>query len=206
GGEVIYSLRNGLQAYALANAAGNVIHVAPIDIVKDPERGGVRNAISCMQCHSAGIRTDARRDEVLATVRLSQNFDAEAIIALSKVYVDEPTLSALYAKDLRRFESALARLGQKPTAPRDEPGARLVARFQEFVRLPQAAEEVGVKPEAILGQFRADAGLRQIAADLQVGGLPRASFIKVYRKVAQGAGLGKLRMPKLALTPKQGDR
>lgn len=197
GGEVIYNLPNGLQAYALADAAGELIPRAPISIVGDPARGEVENALSCMNCHSRGIRSDARRDEIFETASLSQNFDAAKLAALSKLHAGADELAGLYRSDAKRFERALAELKIAPSGVQDEPIARLVSRFQDFVRLEQAAEELGVTPALILAQFRAAADLRTVAADLRVAGLPRESFISVFRRVAEASGLGKLRMPQI---------
>jgi formylglycine-generating enzyme required for sulfatase activity/mono/diheme cytochrome c family protein len=197
GGEVIYSLRNGLQAYALADAEGRMIPRAPISIVGDPARGEVENALSCMQCHSRGIRSDARRDEIFETAQLAANLDKASLTALDALHASTEQLGDAYRMDAERFENALEKLGLQPTGTSEEPISRLVQRFEDFVRLEQAAEELGVDRKVILDQFKSAADLRQIAADLRVGGLPRASFLGVFRRVAEASGLGKLKMPKI---------
>jgi hypothetical protein len=55
GGEVIYSLPNGLQGYMVVNAAGNRLDAVPINIARDPHRRDsvVRNGLSCFGCHSS---------------------------------------------------------------------------------------------------------------------------------------------------------
>ena len=56
GGEVIFNLPNGLQAYYVSNALGNRIDVAPTDIVSNPAASdpAVRNGLSCIGCHTEG--------------------------------------------------------------------------------------------------------------------------------------------------------
>lgn len=59
GGEIIFSLPNGLQGYLLADATGARIDVGPPAIVQDRARHSgsfeIVNAISCMGCHRAGM-------------------------------------------------------------------------------------------------------------------------------------------------------
>jgi serine/threonine-protein kinase len=61
GGEIIFSLPNGLQAYMLANAEGARIDVGPTTIVQDRARHSgsvdIVNGISCMGCHRNGMVT-----------------------------------------------------------------------------------------------------------------------------------------------------
>src|SRR6185503_9031676 len=49
GGEIIFSLPNGLQAYLLVDGKGNRIDKGPVAIVSDPKQGDrqVTNGISC---------------------------------------------------------------------------------------------------------------------------------------------------------------
>jgi hypothetical protein len=67
GGELIFNLPNGLQAYLLIDNKGDRIDVGPSDIVYDQSlRGGfIINGISCMSCHDQGMKTasDELRDQ-----------------------------------------------------------------------------------------------------------------------------------------------
>src|SRR5206468_11438159 len=70
GGEIIFNLPNGLQAYFLANGQGQRLDAAPIEIVSDrhqPEDPVIRNGRSCMVCHYDGTRSF--KDEVRPTLR-----------------------------------------------------------------------------------------------------------------------------------------
>jgi hypothetical protein len=57
GGEIIFNLPNGMQGYMLTDAAGNRLNEGPINIVQDESQKDflVRNGVSCMGCHSAGM-------------------------------------------------------------------------------------------------------------------------------------------------------
>ena len=57
GGEVIFNLPNGLQAYYVTNASGFRLDDAPINIVSNPAASDptVRNGLSCFGCHTEGV-------------------------------------------------------------------------------------------------------------------------------------------------------
>ena len=59
GGEIIFNLPNGLQAYLLVDAGGNRLDEAPISIVSNPAASDptVRNGLSCIGCHTEGMKT-----------------------------------------------------------------------------------------------------------------------------------------------------
>ncbi len=73
GGEIIFNLPNGLQAYYLADAGGNQLDAAPIDIVSNPAASDptVRNGLSCIGCHTKGMKTF--EDEVRAVIEQNEN-------------------------------------------------------------------------------------------------------------------------------------
>ena len=64
GGELIFNLPNGLQAYMLVNGEGRRILKGPTEIVSDPKRPdrAVENGLSCMSCHVKGILPKRRSD------------------------------------------------------------------------------------------------------------------------------------------------
>lgn len=59
GGEIIYNLPNGLQAYMLVDGEDRRIDIGPPAVVRDPNQhaGGfeIVNGISCMGCHKQGM-------------------------------------------------------------------------------------------------------------------------------------------------------
>ena len=62
GGEIIYNLPNGLQAYVLVDDKGKRINEAPIEVVSDrsPSRktshSQISNGLSCIACHDNGMQ------------------------------------------------------------------------------------------------------------------------------------------------------
>ena len=59
GGEIIYTLPNGLQGYLLANAKGGRLDAGPIEIVGDALKTSgnqlIVNGLSCVVCHRKGM-------------------------------------------------------------------------------------------------------------------------------------------------------
>ena len=73
GGEVIFNLPNGLQAYYIADKSGTRINVAPTEIVSDPaaKDPAVRNGLSCIGCHTKGMKTFT--DQVRSVIEQTAN-------------------------------------------------------------------------------------------------------------------------------------
>ena len=92
GGEIIFNLPNGLQAYYLTDARGNRLDKGPTNIVQDPSRRdqAVTNGISCMSCHDKGmqIKEDQVRDYVLEQHRASRRMRATSSRRLFPVKED----------------------------------------------------------------------------------------------------------------------
>ena len=67
GGEVIFSLPNGMQGYALADGVGARLDAGPADLVSDDKRvtGNplILNGISCLTCHTEGLKA-LPKDEI----------------------------------------------------------------------------------------------------------------------------------------------
>jgi serine/threonine-protein kinase len=67
GGEVIFNLPNGLQAYLLIDGQDNRIDAGPIEVVSDALKTSgtpaIVNGLSCMSCHKQGM-IDAPADEI----------------------------------------------------------------------------------------------------------------------------------------------
>lgn len=106
GGEVIFNLPNGLQAYYISDANGNRIDVAPTNIVSNPAASdpAVHNGLSCIGCHTEGMKTF--EDEVRGVVQRTKNPGYDKDHAL-RLYVAQETMNALLAEDTERYRKAL---------------------------------------------------------------------------------------------------
>jgi len=144
GGEAIFSLPNGLQAYYVANAAGKRLATAPIGVVVDPSQnnGLVTNGASCGSCHNAGMIPFT--DQVRAFVEENrEEFDNETYEAVVEQYVDAKTFQDVMNRDSKVHVDATERAG----VPAKEPDAisRVYLDFQLLSVEPNmAAAEFGV--------------------------------------------------------------
>ncbi len=120
GGEMIFSLPNGLQGYYLSTAEGDRLDRGPASIVgfrNRPIGKGLEivNGRSCMDCHADGII--AKRDQIRSFIETSPTFSLEQRELLLKMYVDQAELDEAYASDRSRFVAALDRIGATEKAP-----------------------------------------------------------------------------------------
>jgi mono/diheme cytochrome c family protein len=120
GGEMIFSLPNGLQGYYLSTAAGKQLDIGPTSIVsfrKRPIGKGVEiiNARSCFDCHANGILS--KRDQLREHIQTSTLFSKDQQAILLDMYVPQEELDAAYNKDRQRFVEALVKLGVTEPTP-----------------------------------------------------------------------------------------
>ena len=191
GGEMIFSLPNGLHGYYLSTAAGERLDAGPTEIVTDKfaEDKLVRNALSCMRCHDQGIK--AFKDSVRPVVEaMPGNMGFSRSEAL-KLYPKQEELTAHFKADTGRFMSALEKvLGHPQTV---EPLAPVSRRFLEDpITLTTAAGELGLVKTGDLGavfrsrQFAA-LGLVPLASQ---GAVRRDTWEDYFDQIVRELGLG----------------
>ena len=166
GGEIIFNLPNGLQAYYLADAGGRRLDVAPINIVSnlaasDPT---VRNGLSCIGCHTEGMKTF--KDQVRAVVRQNANPPFNKTRALS-LYVDKATIDALVDEDTHRYRQALEATGG--VFGGIEPVQRFHEAFQRPVDAAHAAASVGLETADFLQKVRENTSLKNLGLGVLTG-------------------------------------
>ena len=182
GGEVIFNLPNGLQAYYISDAAGNRIDVAPTDIVSNPAASdpAVRNGLSCIGCHTEGMKEfeDGVRAVVEQTVNPS--FDKDHALRL---YVAKADMDPLVSEDTQRYREALEATGG--VFGGIEPVHRFYEEFQGPVEAAYAAAAVGLEPEAFLTEIREKSSLQRLglAGLLSGGNVKRDAWTAQFREV-----------------------
>lgn len=191
GGEVIFHLENGLQAYWLEDKKGSALPVAPNDIVTDANRrdGRIFQGISCMGCHTGGLHP--KDDEVLARVLKTRGaYDPSDLEKIKQTYKPQDEMRGLFEKDNKRYRDALAELGVKetPGAVRDSIRT-LTDRFERIVNLDNAAAEVGFSVEQIREAASHEPDIDYIVNGLDSGGIPRDAFIASFQKLARVVGV-----------------
>jgi mono/diheme cytochrome c family protein len=104
GGEIIFNLPNGLQAYMLVNAKGERIDKGPTEIVSDPKQldRAVVNGVSCMSCHAKGMieKTDQVRATVLGN---AAGYDPATVETVKALYPAKAAFDELLKDDADRF-------------------------------------------------------------------------------------------------------
>ena len=181
GGEIIFSLPNGLQGYLLADESGRRIAQGPTNIVSDPKQPDrtVTNGVSCMSCHYAGIIP--KRDEVGVAVRANRNAfeEADDILAL---YRDSSELDALMAKDAAKFAEVLKQLGINNISRSGESVSAIAARFQIDIDLRNAAAEFGLEPQEFLDRLASSTQVARMFSSLTIkaGTIKRDVFKEVF--------------------------
>lgn len=114
GGEMIFSLPNGMQGYYLSTAAGERLLVGPASIVSfrnKPVGKGVEivNARSCFDCHENGIIR--KSDEIRSFIESANSYTREQRDRLMEMYVAPDELDEHYTRDITAFVRSLEQLG-----------------------------------------------------------------------------------------------
>jgi Cytochrome C oxidase, cbb3-type, subunit III len=181
GGEIIFSLPNGLQGYMLVDARGARLDQAPTNIVfnKGGSRAEIRNGLSCMSCHANGMRS--LTDDVRATLSARADYDRVYAAAL---YPENSVLKKLIAEDQTRFETALRKTGVQPGV---EPIGELSERYATSVDARAAASELGFTKDEFLRRLAQSETLRQLglATLLSGGTVKRDAWEDAFGDVVQ---------------------
>ncbi|MGP6086872.1 DUF4384 domain-containing protein [Antarctobacter jejuensis] len=154
GGESIFTLPNGFHAYYLNTADGARLNVGPTSIVRDTDypdgTGEVVNGISCISCHSKGIRLndDSVRDVAMGNLALP----AAARQTIDAIYPGKDVVNEYFQRDTEAFLKTLESAGIEPLtqAAGLEPIRGLfVYHVDYFVDFDQAANELGLTAEEL---------------------------------------------------------
>jgi serine/threonine-protein kinase len=157
GGEIIWSLPNGLQGYMLVKGDDDRIDEGPIQVVFDPNMhsGSVAivNGISCMGCHKHGM-FPWEKDDIRP---LFEGKRGQAIAdKVLELYPPNETMQQLVQKDKKSFLIALeeaigpfVKVGSDATRSIEdfpEPITRVSSRYLQDITAPIAQRELGISP------------------------------------------------------------
>ena len=200
GGEVIFNLPNGLQGYYLANASGLRLDEAPINIVSNPAASDptVRNGLSCMGCHTEGMKTF--EDEVRPVIESNANPTYNKAQAL-RLYVEQSEMDALLGEDMERYKEALEKTGG--VFDGIEPISRFHEAFEGPLDAAHAAAVVGLETEVFLEKIRENVGLQN--AGLLVldsnGSVKRDTWTSSFRDIVFALDFPQSFAPPTVITP-----
>ena len=196
GGEAIFNLPNGLQGYYLANASGFRLDAAPINIVSNPAASDptVRNGLSCLGCHTEGMKTF--EDQVRSVIESNATPAYDKAQAL-RLYAEQSEMDALLGEDMDRYRVALTKTGG--AVDDIEPISRFHEVFQGPVDAEYAAAVVGLETEVFLNKIKENIGLQNaglLVLDSENGSMKRDTWTSSFPDI-----LFALDFPKLVDKP-----
>lgn len=171
GGEMIFNLPNGLQAYFLTDGKGTRIDAGPTEVVRDlKETSGsiqVVNGLSCMACHEHGMRRFAD------SVRNGTGVLGQARLKVQRIYPEKAEMDKLLAEDEARYLAAIDKATgpflrtdatrDKPIRDFPEPIYIAVKFYQKDLELDDVASELGMAdPKELQVYIKANGSLRQL--------------------------------------------
>ncbi len=200
GGEVIFSLPNGLNGYLLIDDKGNRIDQAPTDIVRDTDGRlpAVVTGVSCIACHDKGMnalkkrKVDQVRGHVSQVRGQAKGFSAEEAEQVFELYPLPEDFAALQLEDSRRFQQTVERtLSTAPLSP--DPTWELVRRYTSALSMSLAAAEVGLPPEKFATLLAESPAVARAVGLLARGGwVSRAVFEEAFPLLVRQWGLAEI--------------
>ena len=199
GGEVVFNLPNGLQGYYLANASGFRLDEAPINIVSNPAASDptVRNGLSCMGCHTEGMKIF--EDEVRPVIESNTNPAYDKAQAL-RLYVEQSKMDTLLGEDMERYRVALTKTGG--AVDDIEPISRFHEVFQGPVDVAYAAAVVGLETEVFLNKIKENVGLQNLGLlVLESGNMKRDTWTSSFGEIVSALDFPDRFKPPTVITP-----
>ncbi|OYW21864.1 MAG: hypothetical protein B7Z55_05355, partial [Planctomycetales bacterium 12-60-4] len=193
GGELIFSLPNGLQAYMLVDSFGVRLDEAPLNVVTDKSRKDSRiiNGISCIQCHKNGMFSSDVVDQMLSSTA-NLKLDAREQAALTRMH-DQKKLVNLFAQDSGRFMDAVGKCGP---VGREEPVGMLYFHYLNDLSMQQLHAELELAPTTdiltVLSRIENPEVVNLTAKFKSGTPLPRQDFEKTYPILVATLGMGKV--------------
>jgi len=168
GGEVVFNLPNGLQAYYISDDKGNRIDKAPTDIVSNPAASdpAVRNGLSCFGCHTKGMKTF--EDVMQTTIELTENPNYDKTQAL-RLYVGQDKMDKLLEQDTEKYRQALVKATGAGFED-IEPIHRAHEVFEQPLDTTDAAAVLGLKTETLVQQIQDKPSLQNLGLTSLLGG------------------------------------
>lgn len=211
GGEVIFNLPNGLQAYLLVDAKGKRLAEAPIEVVQDDThpQNIIINGISCMRCHDEGMRPaikvralpgadpnprelEGMTDEIRRAVEGANILTPQEQRLLRRLHPEPQVLRQAILADQKRFEEA----EKKSFGSADADLEPIAGLYEEYLRMVDArrlSAELGMSFDEIVETLEEEAAdaeaLAVFLALLKLGQADRRDeFLSNYLKLAFALG------------------
>ena len=172
GGEMIWSLPNGLHAYMLTDGQGNRIDFGPTEVVRDPKETAGRgpaivNGVSCMACHKHGV-IDLPPDDI----RLGSGLRGKSQEKIRRLYPTPKDMQLLLDEDESDYLTTIDRI-ITPYLRIGKDKNKTIKEFPEVVtylagpylkgslNLDQASLELEIPSEFLRNAIKVNAKLRE---------------------------------------------
>ena len=176
GGEIIFNLPNGMQAYYLIDRNDNRIDEGPTDVVGDSTKASgstaIVNGLSCMSCHSVG--TKPFKD----TVRGGAGVLGQARVKVEQLYREQKENDEYLKQDGDRFMKAVDRAT----------GPFLRVGSDKDVDLRKVDEPV----RTLADLYQRDLGPAEVAFELDIADPKELQTMARTNRDLRSAGLGPL--------------
>src|SRR5262249_2544419 len=142
GGEIIFTLPNGLNGYMLVDGGGTRIDQGPLTIVRDTRQSdsAVVTGISCMSCHVRGLIP--KTDQVRELASKADVFPKKVTATVLALYPEPGQWEKLIEEDNARFLQAVQSTGAAAGAT--EPVYALARQFEQDLEPVLVAAEGGL--------------------------------------------------------------
>ena len=192
GGEIIFNLPNGLQAYYLSTDKGERLDEAPINIVSDAGARNpvVRNGLSCMGCHTEGMKTFD--DQMRLVIEQNQNLSYDKAQAL-RLYGEKSKMDSLVREDIARYRQAIEAAGG--VFGGSEPIQQLVKQFEGPLDAAHTAAEMGLKTADFLQKIRENSALQNaglLVLDVKNGSVKRDAWESEFARIVSTVSFDRL--------------
>lgn len=171
GGEIVFSLPNGMPAYMLVDGKGATIPAAPMDIVFDSRRTAgstqIVAGLSCMGCHVKGVQP------VKDVVRQAMAAGATGLDKVFRLYPEKKAMDAWLGEDEARFSEAILKAMRPWVKDLDspEPIYTVAARYNSALGAAEVAAELGVEDiKNLLDTLRTDPNLQGLGLQRLING------------------------------------
>ncbi|HEY8271998.1 MAG TPA: heparin lyase I family protein [Pseudobdellovibrionaceae bacterium] len=176
GGEMIFTLPNGLHGYALTSATGNYLNTAPPEIVIDTSRADklVTNGSSCFTCHTQGLIPF--EDEISAASNRGHLFNNKQLTAINRLYIGKTKLEETFNKDMAAYVDALDKLQISPDS--GEPVSTVNLFYARNLQIKDIAAELQLSVTDLRKYLESSSGLR---SQFDFTNSHRVSTVKITR-------------------------
>jgi Domain of unknown function (DUF4384) len=188
GGESIFNLPNGYQAYYLNKANGEALAKGPTEIVRDLSRRDltVTNGISCMGCHDQGIRN--AKDEIRTHIDETKVLSSAVREAVRALHPTHEEMDKLIEGDRRRFQDALRLSNVDPQLKLN--GVEVINALSDWYEreldLNAAAAEFGVPVEKLQTSMAMAGGSgASLVTRLKLGTVQRDRFETAFGELVE---------------------